>query len=160
MASLEEIRATRLNKLNLLVKKGIDPYPATTRRDISCSEALSRFDELVKNGKSLYMAGRVMSMRAQGKIIFLDLYDGTGRFQALLKKGESLPAGSFELFEEAFDIGDFIEIKGTFFLTKKEEKTILVEEVKMLAKSLRPLPEKWHGLQDHETRFRQRYLEF
>jgi len=159
MTSLEEIRQTRLEKLNFLISKDINPYPATARQDITCEVGATRFDELARNGKSLYMVGRIMSLRTQGKIIFFDLNDGTGRFQALLKKGGPLKEESFELFEKAFDIGDFVEVKGTFFLTKRDEKTVLVEEVRMLAKSLRPLPEKWHGLQDHETRFRQRYLD-
>lgn len=160
MASLEEIRETRLEKLNFLINKGINPYPITAHRDISCAKAILQFDELVKFNKSLYLAGRIMSIRSQGKIVFFDIDDGTGRFQVFLKKGESLDDESFELFEKAYDIGDFIEVKGTFFLTKKDEKTVLAEEIKMLSKSLRPLPEKWHGLQDQETRFRQRYLDF
>ena len=159
MASLEEIRSVRLNKLNFLIEKGINPYPASTDRNISCAGASDQFEELIKTGRSLYIVGRIMSMRSQGKISFLDIDDGTGRFQALLKKGEPLSEESFELFEKAFDIGDFIEIKGTFFLTKKEEKTVLAEEIRMLAKSLRPLPEKWHGLSDIEERFRKRYLD-
>ena len=159
MASLEEIRQVRLEKLRFLISKGITPYPATARQDITCGAAVVRFDELAESGKSLYMVGRIRSLRAQGKVIFFDLDDGTGRFQALLKKGEPISEESYELFERAFDIGDFVEVKGTFFLTKRDEKTMLVEEVRMLAKSLRPLPEKWHGLSDHETRFRQRYLD-
>ncbi len=159
MASIEEIRSVRLAKLNFLKEREINPYPTTTHRDISCQGALVQFDELVRNNKNLYMAGRIMSLRAQGKIIFFDLYDGTGRFQVLLKSGEPLPEETFELFEKAFDVGDFIEVKGTFFLTKKEEKTLLAEDLRILAKSLRPLPEKWHGLQDIEERFRKRYLD-
>ena len=159
MASLEEIRKARLGKLNLLIEKGIDPYPATAHQDLTCLLATDSFDELVKVGESKHMVGRILSLRAQGKIIFLDFNDGTGRFQALLKKGEPLSEESFELFEQAFDIGDFIEVKGTFFLTKKNEKTILVEGLRMLSKSLLPLPEKWHGLTDIEERFRKRYLD-
>ena len=159
MASLEEIRQTRLEKLSFLIEKGIDPYPVHTNLDVSCETATVQFKDLAEAGRSLYMVGRIMSLRAQGKIIFLDFNDGTGRFQALLKKGEPLSSESFELFEKAYDIGDFIEIKGTLFLTKKEEKTILVEEIRMLSKSLRPLPEKWHGLSDVEERFRKRYLD-
>ena len=159
MASLEEIRSARLAKLKVLSELGIDPYPVHTNRDLSINEAIEKFDDLTKGGKSRIIAGRIMSLRIQGKIIFFDLYDGTGRFQIFLKKGEPLSEESFELFEKAFDIGDFAEVKGTFFLTKKDEKTMLAEEVRMLAKSLRPLPEKWHGLSDVEERFRKRYLD-
>ncbi|OHB12868.1 MAG: hypothetical protein A2Y49_01255 [Candidatus Zambryskibacteria bacterium RIFCSPLOWO2_12_39_8] len=159
MASLEEIRSTRLEKLNFLIEKGIDPYPASSNQDITCKKAIDQFDKLVKDEKSLHMVGRTIGIRAQGKIIFLDFNDGTSCFQALLKKGEPLSEESFELFEKAFDVGDFIEVKGTFFLTKKEEKTVLVEEIKMLSKSLRPLPEKWQGFYDIEERFRKRYLD-
>lgn len=155
MASLDEIRATRLAKLNLLKEQGIDPYPAITARNSSNSEAIKDFEE----GKSLILVGRILSIRGQGKIIFFDFDDGTGKFQALLKKGEPLPEEKFDLFEKAFDIGDFIEVKGTLFLTKNGEKTILAEDVSMLSKSLLPLPEKWHGLSDVEERFRKRYLD-
>jgi len=159
MASIEEIRSARLDKLNFLIKKGVNPYPATAHQDVTCKEAVTRFDKLAEGKKNLSMVGRILSLRAQGKIIFFDFDDGTGRLQALLKKGEPLPAESFELFEKAFDIGDFVEVKGTFFLTKKDEKTIFAKEVRMLSKSLLPLPEKWHGLQDIEERFRKRYLD-
>ncbi len=159
MASIDEIRATRLAKLNLLVSKGINPYPIESHQDYTCAEAVEKFDEISKSEKSVYMVGRIMSIRAQGKIVFFHFNDGTGKFQALLKSGEPVSVENFELFEQAFDIGDFVEVKGTLFLTKKEEKTILAEEVRMLSKSLRPLPEKWHGLSDVEERFRKRYLD-
>ncbi|MGB3922219.1 MAG: amino acid--tRNA ligase-related protein [Minisyncoccia bacterium] len=159
MASLEDIRQTRISKLEALRGQGVDPYPAESRLDATCLEAAENFAKLEKGGKSLYMAGRIVSLRSQGKITFFTFDDGTGRFQALLKKDEPLSAATYELFEKNFDIGDFVELKGTFFLTKKNEKTILAEEIKMLAKSLLPLPEKWHGLQDIEERFRKRYLD-
>lgn len=171
MASLEEIRSARLEKLQALKDAGMNPYPAHTDRDISVEEALEQFDSLTQSGESRVLAGRIMAIRRQGKIIFIDFEDGTARMQALLKKGEpvsargdstrggSLTEETFELFEKNFDIGDFVEIRGTLFLTKKEEKTVLAEEVKMLSKSLLPLPEKWSGLQDIETRFRERELD-
>ncbi len=159
MASIDEIRTTRLAKLNLLISKGINPYPIDSHQDYTCAGAVEKFDEVSKSEKSVFMVGRVMSIRAQGKIIFFHFNDGTGKFQGFLKSGEPISTENFELFEQAFDIGDFVEVKGTLFLTKKEEKTILVEEVRMLAKSLRPLPEKWHGLSDVEERFRKRYLD-
>ncbi|MSR87581.1 MAG: lysine--tRNA ligase [Candidatus Zambryskibacteria bacterium] len=158
MASQDEIRATRLAKLDLLTKQGVNPYPATTERTHSNRQAVEKFDELSKAGQ-IILVGRIMSLRAQGKIIFFDFDDGTARFQAFLKKGEPLSEEAFELFEKVFDIGDFAEVKGSLFLTKQNEKTILAESVRMLSKSLLPLPEKWHGLSDVEERFRKRYLD-
>ena len=155
MSSLEEIRSARLQKLDLLIRQGINPYPASTERDTGNREAAEKFEE----GRRVTLGGRILSLRAQGKIIFFDFDDGTGRFQALLKKGEPLPNDQFELFEKAFDIGDFIEVTGAFFLTKQNEKTILAENIRMLSKALLPLPEKWHGLSDVEERFRKRYLD-
>lgn len=159
MASIDEIRSARLEKLKILKEKGIDPYPITTNRNISAKEAANTFADLENKKEDRVLAGRMMSLRAQGKIIFFDINDGTGSFQVLLKSGDPLPQDQFELFEQCFDIGDFVEIKGTFFLTKQQEKTLLAEEIKMLSKSLRPLPEKWHGLSDIEERFRKRYLD-
>jgi len=158
MASLEEIRQGRLEKLKSLSDKGINPYPINTKRDFTCKEAIERFEEL-SDGRVVSMAGRILSMRSQGKIIFFDFDDGTARLQAFLKKGDPTAEEAFELFQENFDIGDFVEIKGTLMLTKKNEKTLLGEELRMLSKSLRPLPEKWHGLSDVEERFRRRYLD-
>ena len=90
--------------------------------------------------------------------MFIDLFDGTGRLQGLFKRDE-MKKESFDTFKDTVDIGDFIEIRGHLFLTKKKEKTILAKDWIMLSKSLRPLPEKWHGLQDVEERFRKRYLD-
>ncbi len=155
MASIDEIRATRLEKLKALEKRGINPYPTTAHYDKTLFGVVKDF----KEGDSLSLVGRIMSVRGQGKIVFFDFDDGTGKFQALLKKGEPTKTEDFELFTDFFDIGDFIEVKGTLFLTKQNEKTILVESLRMLSKSLRPLPEKWHGLSDVEERFRKRYLD-
>lgn len=159
MASIEEIRQARLQKIELLKERGINPYPLKTNRDISVEEARAQFKELSKSEETRVMAGRIMSIRAQGKLAFVDFDDGSGRFQALLKESDPTKAEDFKLFEEAFDIGDFAEFKGTFFTTKRGEESLLVEEVRMLAKSLLPLPEKFHGLEDMELRFRERELD-
>ncbi len=158
MASLEEIRAARLEKLNILIKKGINPYPVSTKRTHSNKNVSDKFSKFGEEDR-VVLVGRIISLRSQGKIIFFTFDDGTGRFQALLKSGEPLPKEDFELFEKCFDIGDFVEITGTLFLTRQNEKTILGERVLMLSKSLMPLPEKWHGLSDVEERFRKRYLD-
>ncbi len=157
MASLEEIRATRLTKLQLLKDKGMSPYPISARMDITLAEASHGFEKLLKK-KELYLVGRVMALRGQGGLVFADLYDGTGKFQALLKKDE-IGDELFDLWSATVDIGDFVEVSGTLFLTKRSEKTLQVTKWRMLAKSLRPLPEKWHGLTDTEERFRRRYLD-
>ena len=98
MASLEEIRQTRLEKLKLLMDSGIDAYPATAKQDLTCKQAEDTFEELEKLGDSKSMVGRILSLREQGKIIFFNFNDGTGNFQALLKSGEPLPEEVFELF--------------------------------------------------------------
>ena len=158
MSSIDEIRDTRIKKLELLKKKGINPYPADSKMELTLKEAAEKFDGLEKSSEIKWLAGRVMSIREQGAIVFITLSDGTGHFQALLKK-DSLSDEKFDLFSEVVDIGDFIEVQGKFFTTKRGEKTIEAGDWRMLAKSLRPLPEKWHGLQDIEERFRKRYLD-
>ncbi len=157
MASIEEIKNTRLEKLKALQAKGLNPYPTKTERDSDLLEASEGFEKLSKK-KSVALAGRVMSLRPQGGLIFFTLDDGSGRFQGLIKK-DDIGEEEFNFFSRVADIGDFISAEGTLFLTKRNEKTILVKSWQMLAKSLRPLPEKWHGLQDVEERFRRRFLD-
>lgn len=159
MASLEEIRIARLAKLEKLKASGVDPYPADATRDFDISDLIKKFEDFEKSKKVVTVVGRVMALRTQGALIFSDIFDGTGKFQILLKRGECIKEKDFDLFLETVDIGDFVQISGTLFKTKREEKTIEVSSWKMLTKSLRPLPEKWHGLQDIEERYRRRYLD-
>ncbi len=166
MASLEEIRTARLKKLEKLREAGMDSYPAKTKRDFEIKDLIKEFENLQKENKTVTIAGRVMALRSQGAITFVDLFDGTRlddgqavKFQILLKKGEEIADKDFDLFVDTVDIGDFIEAKGTLFVTNRKEKTLQVSNWKMLTKSLRPLPEKWHGLQDAEERYRKRYLD-
>lgn len=158
MASLEEIRAERLRKLELLKEKGMNPYPIVTKRSLSVAEALDSFAKFSTANKKITLAGRVMAIRGQGALVFINIRDGEAMIQGLLKRGE-LPEDLLMLFQDAIDIGDFIECTGTLFVTNRQEKTILVKTWKILAKSLRPLPDKWAGLQDVEERFRKRYLD-
>ena len=158
MSSIDEIRDIRIKKLELLKERGINPYPAESKRELAINKVIENFDSLEKSGEEKWIGGRIMSIRGQGAIIFITLNDGTGNFQALLKK-DSISDDKFDFFNEVVDIGDFIEIYGNFFVTKRGEKTIEIKDWRMLSKSLRPLPEKWHGLQDVEERFRKRYLD-
>ncbi len=153
----EELRNTRIGKLKLLKEAGMDPYPAISRKDYSIFEVISGFDEISKK-ESVYLVGRIMAIRGQGGLVFLNISDGTGTFQGLLKKDE-MDEKSFDLFQNTIDIGDFIEIKGKLFITKRGEKTLQIADWKILTKSLRPLPEKWHGIQDEEEKLRKRYLD-
>lgn len=158
MSSIDEIRDTRIQKLQLLRKRGIDPYPADSLRELSLRQAAEQFESLESSGAEKWLAGRIMSIRGQGAIVFLTLYDGSGSFQVLLKK-DMLGDDKFALFGDAADIGDFVEARGKFFTTKRGEKTLEAADWRMLSKSLRPLPEKWHGLTDPDERLRKRYLD-
>ncbi|MEK9183866.1 MAG: lysine--tRNA ligase [Patescibacteria group bacterium] len=159
MSTFEEIKEERIKKASILKKKGINPYPVSSHhKDFGVAKITAGFAKLSKKKEPLFIVGRVMAMRSHGGSVFFDINDGSASIQAYIKKDE-VGEGQFSLFFATLDVGDFIEVSGHLFLTKKKEKTIKVSEWKMLAKSLRPLPEKWHGLQDIEERFRKRYLD-
>lgn len=156
--SLEEIRRVRLEKLQRLQKAGADPFPAEVRRSHSIGEAASAFSKLARLKKQLTLTGRLSALRGHGGSLFADLQDGSGRLQLYIKR-DVLGIEAYTLFEDTADIGDIIETTGALFLTKKKEKTLEVSSWRILAKSMRPLPEKWYGLKDVEERFRKRYLD-
>ncbi|MFA5997664.1 MAG: lysine--tRNA ligase [Candidatus Paceibacterota bacterium] len=158
MASLEEVRAERLKKLELLKENGMLAYPIASKRSLSVADALSTFASLSKTKKRITLAGRVMAIRGQGALVFFNLRDEEAMVQGFLKRDE-MDEKLFQLFQDTVDIGDFVECTGTLFMTKRKERTIQVTGWNMLAKSLRPLPDKWNGLQDVEERFRKRYLD-
>jgi len=158
MASLQELRSERLKKLKVLKEKGINPYPKEAQQDFILKEVLADFSKLSKRKKAIYLVGRIVAVREHGGSIFFDINDGTGRLQAFLKKNE-IGEEAFSNFKEVADIGDFVEVSGNLFITKKKEKSILTKKWRMITKSLLPLPDKWHGLQDVEERFRKRYVD-
>ncbi len=158
MSGLDEVRAERLKKLELLKAKGIDPYPATASRAHEIDSVLGDFDHLVETAVSVSLAGRVMVVRGQGAILFAVLKDGTGSIQLVLKE-DVLSPDDFSLFTEVVDGGDFIAATGTLFTTNRGERSVLVTSWQMLTKTLLPLPDKYHGLQDEEERLRKRYLD-
>lgn len=147
---LDEIKQARLEKLGKLTASDIEPYPTKTWRSHTIAQALAGFDDFAANKDRLVLVGRVMAVRGHGAITFMDLSDESGTIQVLFKNQKPT---------ETTDIGDFIEVFGTVFTTQKGEKTLEVEKYRMLTKTLLPLPEKWHGLQDVEERFRKRYLD-
>jgi len=159
MASLDELRTTRLAKLELLKKAGMEAYPAKVPRDFCLKDARANFAEYEKSAKPVSLSGRIMAIRGQGAIQFLVLDDGRSTFQAVIKK-DTLSPELFELFGATVDIGDIVSVTGTFFVTQRGEQSILVTSWTMASKSLLPLPEKWHGITDPDEKFRKRYLDF
>jgi len=159
MSSIDEIRGVRIKKLELLKEKGMDPYPARVPRDFDIAYLKNNFKDKEAEGKPVSISGRVMAIRGQGAILFAVLFDGTEKIQTIIKK-DAMPEDVFALFADAVDIGDFISVTGTPVVSKTGENSVMMSSWLMASKSLQPLPEKWHGLQDVEERFRKRYLDF
>ncbi len=148
---MDEIRR---KKIETMRKGGVCPYA----RNFKTSSAIRKLIDNFQEAQEVQVAGRIMALRSHGKSLFGDLKDQSGRIQFYLKLG-SIGQEQFELFLQNIDIGDIIGIKGKLFKTRTQEPTIEVADFVLLAKSLRPLPEKWHGLKDIEIRFRKRYLD-
>ncbi len=152
--------AQRKQKLDELRKNNIEPYPYKFNKKDNSKDLLDKFKKLKKEEKTkdkVSLAGRIMSLRVMGKVSFGHLQDSSGRIQFYVKEDE-IGKQNYKLFKK-FDIGDFLGINGVVFKTKRGETSIWVKKLELLTKSLRPLPEKWHGLKDMETRYRQRYLD-
>ncbi|MCL9972318.1 MAG: lysine--tRNA ligase [Candidatus Pacebacteria bacterium] len=158
MSALDDIRAERVKKLELLRSKGIDPYPIDSTRTHELVAVRRDFSALESSGESVTVSGRIMSLRGQGGIIFADLFDGTDRMQVVIKK-ESVGDDAFDLFEATIDSSDFIDVTGTAFTTKRGEQSVLTTTWRIIAKSLRPVPSEWFGIKDEDERFRKRYLD-
>ena len=148
-----ELIKQRIAKLNAITTEGIYAYGGKYEISSSIKELKDAFVE----GKIVSLAGRIMAARQHGKSLFYDIKDVSGKIQAYLKQ-DIVGEKNFD-FTKNLDIGDFIGIKGDTFKTRTGEPTVIVKEFKILSKSLRPLPEKWHGLMDVETRLRQRYVD-
>jgi lysyl-tRNA synthetase class 2 len=151
-------RAERVKKLQELRKLGINPYPAQTEKTHTIADVQVKFSQMEKGGEIIAIAGRLRGSRAHGNLTFANLQDSTGKIQIALSKKEVGP-DNYKIFIKLIDVGDFIEAKGICFTTHKGEKTVMVKEWRLLAKALKPLPDKWHGLRDEEERLRKRYLD-
>src|SRR5438477_12454094 len=143
----------RREKLEALRARGVDPFGRTFETSGSITEVREKF----KAGETLRAAGRITAHRDMGKSHFVDLRDATGRIQIYFHEKE-IGAEAMEIFN-LLDLGDFIGVEGVCFLTKTGESTLKARKLEVLAKALRPPPEKWHGLQDVEARYRQRYVD-
>ncbi|MFH2136063.1 MAG: lysine--tRNA ligase [Patescibacteria group bacterium] len=151
-------RLARLEKLKEIRGQKVNPYPASAKRNQTVVQVLENFDKFSANKKMLSLAGRLKSIRLHGGSAFANLEDGSGAIQLFFRE-DHFGAKPYKFFKELIDLGDFVRVKGTLFTTKTGEKTLEVEALKLLTKTLAPLPEKWHGLSDVEIRYRQRYLD-
>ena len=161
MGRQEQIINERYRKLNELKKLGINPYPNKFEfRDYSL-EIKKKYSKLKNNERTkdnVKIAGRIMTARDLGKLIFATIQDNTEKLQLVLQKEETIKS-SFELFKKYTDLGDIIGAEGIVMKTKTGEISVLVKKLEILSKSLLPMPEKWHGIQDKEERYRKRYLD-
>lgn len=149
MPTIEELRQVRIKKLERLKNSGKNAYPITVNRTGSINFISKKFWLWNLLKKRFYIVGRIKNIRIHGKATFFDVEDGSGKIQCFSVSDDF----------SNFDIGDFIEVGGKFFKTKSGEKTVKTNSIRIIAKSLRPLPEKWHGLKDVEERYRKRYLD-
>ncbi len=148
----------RHEKLEALLAEGVDPYPSVSARTAMVADTLVAFGAWAEEKRELTLAGRLMTVRVHGGLMFADLRDASGKMQIALKE-DVVGAEAFARMRDRIDPGDIVEVTGTLFLTKRGEQTLLVSAWRPLAKALLPLPEKWHGLTDAEIRLRKRYLD-
>ncbi|APC07342.1 lysine--tRNA ligase [Moorella thermoacetica] len=155
MEAENDLMAVRLEKLHQLQEAGIEPYGGPFEVTHSTTAIRERFDEL--EGQEVALAGRLLAIRSHGKASFADLQDREGRLQLYIRL-DNVGPGIYELFQK-LDIGDIVGVRGKVFRTHRGEISVEVRQLTLLCKSLRPLPEKWHGLKDVDLRYRQRYLD-
>ena len=158
MSSLEEIRHDRIKKRELLRTAGMDPYAAKTERTHEVKEVLENFDDLSSEETVVVIAGRVISVRRHGGSAFADIDDGSGRVQVFMSR-DTLGKRLFDLLNDTIDPGDFIEVKGVPFLTKRSAEAVAAEDWRVLTKAIQAIPTEHFGLKDEEERYRKRYLD-
>jgi lysyl-tRNA synthetase class 2 len=156
--SVDDIRSERLKKLDSLKSAGIDPYPAESERTHDNVSFQGSFDNLLDSGEKVTLGGRIMSLRHHGGLVFVDLFDGTGRVQTILKKDE-VGEQTFHQFLDFVGVSDFIEVTGVAFITKRGMNSLLASSWRMTTKSIRQVPDEWFGLKDEDERYRKRYID-
>jgi lysyl-tRNA synthetase class 2 len=162
MSELETQIENRRRKREALVEQGVDPYPTRYEFDLEPSQVLEQYgersaEELEAEEQRLRVPGRVRALRKHGKTSFVDIHDGQSKLQVMIRRPQLDEAAQTVL--ENLDLGDFLGVDGRLIRTRTGELTLAADDLMMLSKSLRPLPEKWHGLADVEARYRQRYLD-
>ena len=152
----EDIKKTKLEKLEKIREAKMEAYPEKSRKDFSNGEALEKFNEL--SGKEIFLTGRVRSMRPMGGSCFSHIEDESAKIQIFLNK-KNMNEQKYKLFVKAIEIGDFLEVSGTLFETRQKEKTLEVHDWKVLSKNIRPIPTEYFGIKDEEKILRKRYLD-
>lgn len=152
---INEIQKIRLQKLQDLRDMGVNPFGDKYSYSHNCQQIKDNFNEL--ENQNVKIAGRIMAIRGHGKAAFFDIQDHTGKIQIYIKK-DNVSEDTFKLYN-LLDIGDIVGLEGRVFKSKRGEISVSVVEMMLLSKSLKPLPEKWHGLKDTDIRYRQRYLD-
>lgn len=155
--TLDDLERERYQKVLRLRERGINPYPLRSSRTHLIADVRALFEKGEDVGV-VKLVGRMTANRWTGKITFADIRDGSGRIQLFLRQ-DNLGEATYKNFLKDFDLGDFVQVTGTLFTTKTGELTVQVAEIELLAKAIAPMPEKFHGLTDKETRYRQRYLD-
>lgn len=155
MIEEEVVRRARLEALR---QQQIEPYPTSSKRTHTAAAINALFGDLLVSKEIVSVVGRILTIRKHGGMTFVVLEDGFGKLQLALKR-DDMGEQAYQHFHDHFDRGDFLQAQGVAYLTKTEEPTVLASSVRMLSKSLLPLPEKWHGLTDVEVRYRKRYLD-
>lgn len=158
MSSLEEIRAERLKKRDIMIAAGMEPYAASTAKTHEIGDVRKDFDALADDETIVTLAGRILSLRRHGGSTFADIYDGTERIQLFFSK-DDIGKRLFDLLTDAVDPGDFIEATGMPFHTKRGTEALAVSDWKMLTKALNAPPTEHFGIKDEEERYRKRYLD-
>ena len=153
----DDIFTQRLTKLNDLYAAGVNPYGSRVDGIVSSKDAIAKYVPDQEKQESVIVAGRIVAFRVMGKAAFLHIKDQEGKIQLFVQR-DQLGEDNYKQFKK-LDIGDIITANGELFTTKTGEITIRMESYRLLSKSLRPLPEKWHGLTDMEQRYRQRYVD-
>ncbi|MEI6042363.1 MAG: lysine--tRNA ligase [bacterium] len=159
MTSIEEIREQRIQKIKDLQEKGIEAFPVVSYIDQTNKQFTEDFKELLESQKEVTLGGRILSVRGQGKVGFADIMDGTSDKVQCFLSIDNLSEESLGDFFALIDTSDFIEFKGVAYITKRGTEALLVKEWRLLAKSLRPMPDSWFGLTDEDERYRKRYVD-
>jgi lysyl-tRNA synthetase, class II len=160
MTSIDDIRDQRVEKVKLLKDKGIEAFPVKSNIDTTNAEFNHNFSELLDSQKEIIVGGRIISIRGQGKLGFVDLIDGTSEKVQCFLSLENMGEDAINSFFELIDTGDFIEFTGTAYVTKRETNALSVKTWRLLTKSLRPIPDSFYGIEDEDERYRKRYLDF